>query len=224
MDRLHFMELDEIRHAAMQAGTPLWQRVVPDIRGHFMAVERIERLLKRVTKLLDQGDVAYAVIGGNAVAHWVSTIDSGATRATKDVDLLMRRADLEDAARALAGHGFIREVVMDIPVFLEESDPRPSQGVHIILANEKVRANATLAAPDVIEVERSESGYLVLKLAALVAMKLDANRRHDQVHIEDMLRVGLIDATLAATLPEELLGRLRYIRDTMEWFAERPVF
>ncbi|NOT02646.1 MAG: hypothetical protein HOP29_18730 [Phycisphaerales bacterium] len=224
MDRLHFAELDEIRRAAEAADVPLWQRVAPDIRGHFMAVERVERLLKRVTYLLDRGDVAYAVIGGNAVAHWVSTIDSGATRATKDVDLLMRREDLAAAARALAGHGFIREEVMDIPVFLEESDPRPSQGVHIIIANEKVRASATLAAPDVGEVERSESGYLVLKLAALVAMKLDANRRHDQVHIEDMLRVGLIDTTIAVTLPEELLQRLRHVRDTMEWFTAPPEF
>jgi hypothetical protein len=39
-----------------------------------------------------------------------------------------------------------------------------------------------------------------------------------------MLRVGLIDAELAAKLPADLLDRLRYVRDTMEWFTDPPKF
>ncbi len=33
-----------------------------------MAVERVGRLLRSATTALDEGDVPYAVIGGNAVA------------------------------------------------------------------------------------------------------------------------------------------------------------
>jgi len=114
--------------------------------------------------------------------------------------------------------------VLGIPVFMEADDPLPSRGVHVILAGEKVRESAKYEAPDVERAEHAASGFRVLDLAALVAMKLDANRRVDQVHIEDLLRVGLIDAELASGLPADLLERLRYIRDTMEWFTEPPKF
>ena len=199
-------------------------RRAPNIEWQVEAVNHVDRMLKTVTAALDAAEVPYAVIGGNAVATWVATRDVGAIRATKDVDLLLTRNDLDRAEEALTPLGFIRDEVLGIPVFMESSHPLPSQGVHIILANEKVRATALYSAPGVDAVQRSASGYLVLSLESLVAMKLDANRRVDQVHMEDMLRVGLIDAELAKNLPADLLDRLRYVRDTMEWFTKPPEF
>ena len=199
-------------------------RHAPNFEWQVEAVNRVDRLLKTVTAALDVAGVPYAVIGGNAVATWVATRDVGAVRATKDVDLLMQRADLDRAEEALSPHGLIRDEVLGVPLFMEAADPRPSQGVHIIAASEKVRPSALHPAPDVARSIRATSGFLVLELPALVAMKLDANRRVDQVHMEDLLRVGLIDAELAAGLPEDLRDRLRHVRDTMEWFTEPPVF
>jgi len=196
----------------------------PNFEWQVEAMNRVDRLLKTVTEALDSASVPYAVIGGNAVATWVATRDVGAVRATKDVDLLLRRHDLDRAEGALSAIGMIRDEVLGVPVFMDADDPLPSQGVHVIAANEKVRANANYPAPDVTRVERALSGFLVLELPELVAMKLDANRRVDQVHIEDLLRVGLIDAELAARLPADLLDRLRYVRDTMEWFTAPPEF
>ena len=40
-----------------------------------MAVERVEQLLIDVTNALTDAGAPFAVIGGNAVATWVSTID-----------------------------------------------------------------------------------------------------------------------------------------------------
>jgi len=187
-------------------------------------MNRVDHLLKTVSASLDAAGIPYAVIGGNAVAVWVARCDVGAVRATKDVDILLRREDLDRAEEALSGVGFIRGEVQGIPVFMEAEHPLPSLGVHVILASEKVRESSKYAAPDVTGAERVSSGFLVLNLLDLVRMKLVANRRHDQVHLEDLLRVGLIDAKLAARLPEDLLERLRYIRDTMEWFTEPPGF
>ncbi len=59
-----------------------------------MAMERVEQRLRRVTRALDDAGVPYAVVGGNAVAAWVARVDPASTRTTKDVDLLVRRADL----------------------------------------------------------------------------------------------------------------------------------
>lgn len=196
----------------------------PNFEWQAIAVSRVEDLLRSTTAALDRAGVPYAVIGGNAVATWVATRDVGAIRATKDVDILLRRDDLDRAERALETVGLIRDEVLGIPVFLDAQNPLPSQGVHVIAAGEKVRETSKQAAPDVARATRSDSGFLVLDLRSLVEMKLDANRRVDQVHIEDMLRVGLIDARLASELPEDLLERLRYVRDTMEWFTEPPAF
>lgn len=187
-------------------------------------MNRVERLLKTVTSALDAADIPYAVIGGNAVATWVATRDVGAVRATKDVDLLLERSDLNRVGDVLSPVGFIQEEVQGIPVFMEADDPRPSQGVHIIFADEFVRATAKYPAPGVNCSERVSGGFRVLGLSSLVAMNLDANRRVDQVHMEDLLRIGLIDAELAAGLPEDLRDRLRHVRDTMEWFTEPPEF
>jgi hypothetical protein len=45
-------------------------------------------------------------------------------------------------------------------------------------------------------------------------MKLMSNRRKDQVHIDDLIGVGLVDATWLPKLPPELAGRLKQILDT----------
>jgi len=45
-------------------------------------------------------------------------------------------------------------------------------------------------------------------------MKLLSNRRKDQVHVQDMISVGLIDATWLTKLPPELAVRLQHIMAT----------
>lgn len=85
----------------------------------FRAVELVQERLNRACAALGQANVPYAVIGGNAVAVWVATIDDGAVRNTRDVDLLLAEEDLPHATAALEAVGFIRDVVMDTIVFLD---------------------------------------------------------------------------------------------------------
>jgi hypothetical protein len=63
---------------------------------------------------------------------------------------------------------------------------------------------------------RDPQGFFVLDLAALVRMKLTSNRRIDQVHIEDFLRMDLIDDAVRSVLTPTLIHRLDDIRQTME--------
>lgn len=189
-----------------------------------MAVERVELLLQRATTALAAAGVPYAVIGGNAVAAWVGTIDTGAVRATKDVDILVRRSDLPGVDRAAATIGYMRIEVLGVTALVDSAQPLPSEGVHLIFANERVRPTDPFEAPDPAAAVQTASGFLVLALPELVRMKLVANRRVDQVHLEDLLRIGLIDADLAERLPEELRSRLRHVRDTMIWDRPAPEF
>src|SRR5688500_18339546 len=53
-----------------------------------------------------------------------------------------------------------------------------------------------------------------LRLESLVTMKLMSNRRKDQVHLLDLISVGLIDATWPSRFPAELGERLQQLLDT----------
>jgi len=172
------------------------------------AVEKVRERLARATAALDSAGVAYAVVGGNAVASWVSRIDPSIARNTQDVDLLIRRIDLDAVIAALTGAGFIYRHVAGIDMFLDGPAAKARDAVHVIFGGEKVRAEYVLPAPDVAESEPGQ-GYQVLNLDALVRMKLTSYRRKDQVHIQDLLEAHLIDATWCDRLPPPLADRLR---------------
>lgn len=192
--------------------------LVPSFERYFMAVERVEKLLRDVTAALDRAGIRYAVIGGNAVAAWVASKDPHATRNTKDVDLLLERSDLTRVDAAVRSIGLYLDSVGDISVLLEQSDPMPSRGVHIIFAGEKVRRADLHAAPALDASVRAETGYRVVDLPGLLKMKLIAFRRHDQVHLEDMIRVGLVTTEIRAQIPADLLPKLEEIERTLpDW-------
>ncbi len=179
------------------------------------AVELVRDRLRRSTAALDAGGVPYAVVGGNAVAAWVATVNEEAVRNTRDVDILLRRDDLDAAERALAVAGFIRCQVNGIDMFLDGPNTGPKSAVHVILAGEKVRPADLVVTPDVFEAERPDR-FAVVALAALVRMKLTSYRRKDQVHLLDMLDVGLIDPSWTGRLPADLAVRLQSLIDTPE--------
>ena len=66
--------------------------------AYIMALDEVTDRLRRITLALDEKSVPYAVVGGQAVALWVATKEPAAVRTTKDVDLMIRRADLPQRA------------------------------------------------------------------------------------------------------------------------------
>jgi Uncharacterised nucleotidyltransferase len=185
-----------------------WDRMI-------RAVEKVRERLRRVTAALDAAGVPYAVIGGNAVAAWVSRVDESAVRNTQDVDILLRRGDLPRATTALESSGFIFRRVGPITMFLDGPGAKAREAVHVIFADEKVRPEYVAAAPDVEERERT-GDMAVLALESLVRMKLTSFRDKDRTHLRDMIDVGLIDASWPARFPQELAARLQELLDTPE--------
>jgi hypothetical protein len=182
-------------------GDVSWERMI-------RAVEKVKERLLRATAALEKVGVPYAVIGGNAVAGWVSRVDESAVRNTQDVDLLLRRADLDAATKALASAGFIRRHVAGIELFLDGPQAKERDAVHVIFAGEKVRPEYLFPAPDVADSERP-GDYRLLNLEPLVRMKLTSFRRKDQMQVIDLIQVGLIDASWCSRLPPELSARLQ---------------
>lgn len=182
------------------------------------APERVKQRLFRTAAALEAAKVPYAVAGGNAVALWVSRVDEAAVRNTQDVDILLRREDLDAARQAMEGAGFVHRHSAGMEVFLDASSPKAHDAVHLIFANEKVRPHEPAANPDVSESEAAVH-FRVLSLEPLVRIKLTAFRDKDKVHVRDLIGVGLVDATWLTRLPEALSVRLKSLLDTPEGSA-----
>ena len=182
-----------------------WERAL-------MAAERVKERLRRATRALDAAGVQYAVVGGNAVAEWVARIDEDAIRNTRDVDLLVRRDDLPTIRLALEAAGFIYYHLLDIDTFIDGPQGKPSGGIHLLFAGEKVRRDDEYTLPALDESERAAE-FQVANLEALVRMKLMAWRDKDRTHLRDMIGVGLLDATWPARYPPPLGARLQQLLD-----------
>ena len=177
-----------------------------------LAAEKVKERLRRATAALASAGVPYAVIGGNAVAEWVGRVDEDAVRNTRDVDILIRRADLEAAKAALAPAGFVYVRSFEVDMFLDGPDGRPTQAVHLLFAGERVRDKDLSVTPDVTDADDS-GGFRVVSLEALMRMKLTSYRDKDKTHIRDLIGVGLIDQNWPARLPSDLAARLQAILD-----------
>lgn len=175
------------------------------------AVEKVRIRLLRAVKALEDASLPYAVIGGNAVAAWVSRIDEAAVRNTQDVDILIRRADFEKVKAAFEQAGFTYGQRLDVHFFLDEPNGKIRDAVHLLMASEKVKEYAS-ACPDVSDSERG-TDFQVISLPALVEMKLNSYRDKDRTHLRDMIEVGLIDATWPAKFPPTLATRLQELLD-----------
>jgi len=177
------------------------------------AVEKVRQRLLRAAAALREAGIPYAVAGGNAVAAWVSRVDEAAVRNTRDVDILLRRRDLEAAKGALGKLGFVHRRVSSLgqpggmDVFLDGPDASVRDAIHIVPAGERVHPSNLLPTPDVVESEDVGSFRLV-GLDALVRMKLTSFRDKDRTHLRDLIELGLVDDSWLERVPAEVRSRL----------------
>ena len=172
-----------------------WERMIG-------AVKDVRERTLRAARALRKVGIPHVVVGGNAVAAWVARVDQEAVRNTKDVDLLVPRQDFERVVAALQAAGFVHQNVAGVDLFLDGPQGSVRSAIHILFAGEKVRPDYLLPAP---EIDESEAGpeFPVPTLEALVRMKLTSFRLKDQVHLLDLLEVGLIDGSWCGRLPAE---------------------
>lgn len=125
-----------------------WERAL-------MAAGKVQERLRRATRALDAAGVPYAVAGGNAVAEWVARVDEDAVRNTRDIDILLRRRDFPAARACLEAVGFVYDELLDIDTFIDGPQGKPSGGIHVLYAGEKVRRDDDYDLPEVEESERA---------------------------------------------------------------------
>src|SRR3954470_8855697 len=89
------------------------------------AVAKVRERLLRATAALNKAGIPYAVVGGNAVASWVATVDEGAVRNTRDIDILVRRGDLPALTAVLEQAGFVHDELLDVVMFRDGPEGKP---------------------------------------------------------------------------------------------------
>lgn len=186
-------------------GDELWSRIE-------RAVEIVKERLKRVTNALNEANVPYAIIGGNAVQHWVAQVDESVVRNTRDVDIILNRCDLDNATKALEKVGFIYRHAARVTMFLDGPDAKARDAVHVIFAGEKVRDEYPEPVPNIDHYALMENAR-TLPFDELVKMKLTSFRRKDQVHLLDMISINMLDENSPAKFSPELGRRLQQLLD-----------
>ena len=139
--------------------------------------------LSALVRALDEAKVEYALVGGLAVAVW------GVARATKDIDLLVEKADAERAASVAKGCGFT------LDAFPMEFD----DGMEMRRLN-KVETDGTLLTVDFLLVGPAQQtvwegrqrvpfqtgSISVASREGLIAMKLSAGRAQDLADVQKL--------------------------------------
>jgi hypothetical protein len=186
-------------------GDALWERIE-------RAVEKVKDRMRRVTRALNAAEIPYAIIGGNAVQHWVSQVDESVVRNTQDVDIILNESDLERAIPVLESAGFIFRQSAGITMFLDGPDAKARDAVHVVFAGKKVREHYTEAVPEIDKFEWIEDAR-TLPFDRLVKMKLTSYRDKDRVHLRDMISIGLLDPSWLDRFSPELRSRLQELLD-----------
>jgi hypothetical protein len=181
------------------------------IRAYDTHVEQLFELMNRLHATLSSAGIEYRIVGGMAVFFQVSQRDPDAARLTRDVDIAVRRSDIDRIKEAAVKFGFRYRHVAGVDMLLDAADPKAKSAVHLVFADEKVRPDYVEPVPFSAPTKTIE-GILLAPVADLVRMKLTSYRLKDRTHIIDMDGVGLITPEIEAGLPEVLRERLERVR------------
>ncbi|MFZ4082146.1 MAG: nucleotidyltransferase family protein [Pirellula sp.] len=180
-------------------GEELWARME-------RAVEKVNERLRKTVRILEDSKVPYAVVGGHAVRAWVAQVDEAALRTTQDVDILVRPNDFPAMKDAMIAAGFHHRNVSGLDMFVEHPDASTRDAVHVVLVG-RIERPGDEPNPDIEPMVRADD-FQTIALQTLVQMKLNANRRKDQVHLLDLVSLGLIDPSWTHRFQEPLRSRL----------------
>jgi hypothetical protein len=181
--------------------------------------ERVFELIGTLQQLslpLERAGVPHELVGGLAVFLHVENADATHSSLTRDIDVMIRRDDLPRVIAIAEEHGFRfrHSAGIDMLLFGETSSAR--NAIHLLYADEKVKATQLESHPGIHPVQAGLHGqeFQVIPILDLVRMKLSSWRDKDRVHVRGMDAAGLITNEVEEGLSGELRGRLRIVRET----------
>jgi hypothetical protein len=162
-------------------------------------VEQLFDLAGRVEAAFAAAGLEYRVIGGLAVYLYVEEAEPDAGRLTRDIDIAVRREDLDRIARAVEPFGMHYRHVAGVDMLVQAGEPSARRAVHL------------KPAPSIGPC-RTLHGVRLIPLEDLVCMKLTSFQSKDETHLKDLDEAGLITPEIEAGLSEVLRARLAQVR------------
>ena len=153
----------------------------------------LERLAERLTQL----EIPYAIVGGMALNAY------GYERATSDVDVLVRREDLEIFKKTFLGRGYLER----FPGSKGLRDTNQNVKIDVILAGEYPGdgLEKPVAFPDPAQKAVRGERFALLPLETLVELKIASgmtapHRLRDLADVIELIRVNGLGAETAESL------------------------
>jgi hypothetical protein len=174
-------------------------------------VEQLFELAGIVEQAFSAAGLEYRVVGGLATYLYVEQAEPDAGRLTKDVDIAVRREDLDKIIEAVQPYGLVYRHVAGVDMLVQAGAPSARRAVHMLFTGERVRPVDPVPVPDLGECRKVRELRLI-PLASLVRMKLTSFRLKDQTHLKDLDEAGLLSADIEAGLPPALRERLLQVR------------
>jgi len=126
---------------------------------------------------------------------------------------MIQRDDLRRVVAIAENRGFRHSAGIDMLLYGETNSAR--NAVHLLYAGEKAKATQLEFHPRINPVRAGHrQDFWVIPVLDLVRMKLSSCLDKDRVHVRGMDAAGLITSNVEHGLSEDLLARLRNIRET----------
>ena len=185
---------------------------VATIASYDAHIGQLVDIAERLKQVCAEAGVDYRIVGGLAVFLHVRDRDPLAARTTRDVDVAIRRADLNKIREAAPTAGFEFRHAAGVDMLIDRTATKTRSAVHFVFLNEKVQPDYVEPVPGMEEAVRTTDGLMLVSVGDLLRMKLTSLRLKDQVHIQDLDSVGLITADIERGLSPGLAERLRQVR------------
>lgn len=174
-------------------------------------VKQLFDLAELLDRALSEAGIEYRIVGGLAAYLYVEQQEPDAGRLTRDIDVTVRREDLERIGRAVQPYGLVYRHIAGVDMLVQSDAPSARRAVHLVFAGEKVREEYPEPAPALGASHRIR-GVSLMPLPDLIRMKLTSFRAKDEAHIKDLDEAGLITPAIEASLSAVLLERLAHTR------------
>ena len=182
--------------------------------GNTFFEERVEQLFDLaglVERIFSSAGLEYRVIGDLAAYLYVEEVEPDAGRLTKDIDIVVRRDDLERIAKAAEPFGLRHRHVAGVDMLVQADQPSARRAIHLVFTGERVRPEYYEATPE-LGPYRQMRGLRLIPLTDLVRMKLTSFRAKDEAHLKDLDEAGLITPEIETALSPVLAERLAQVR------------
>ena len=187
--------------------------------GNAFFEERVEQLFDLaglVERIFSSAGLEYRIIGGLAAYLYVEEVEPDAGRLTKDIDIVVRRGDLERIAKAAEPFGLRHRHAAGVDMLVQADQPSARRAIHLIFTGlvftgERVRPEYHEATPE-LGPYRQMRGLRLIPLTDLVRMKLTSFRAKDEAHLKDLDEAGIITPEIETALSPILAERLAQVR------------